>query len=321
MVKKFPKSFVHSENLIDLYPDLFYRNLSSLNYNAPNDNLKNPKDVPPPIYMQNDKILKIEYKINSDFYRSENFIDPADILILGCSQTYGYGMIDDFTWPHILSKKLNTNFARLALGGDSLQGQVIKAFEYFNKIGKPKLIVATFPIFRVEFPNIENYFEPNFNNIKKDTKETILSVNIRNRERPKYAKSPYNAESILPGEYAIFISFIFIKMLEEYCNSNDIKLIWNFWEDNNSLIYSYIKNNNTISHILNNYFAGRPEDITKSFQNQSTIHLKCHKEYSEHPLFNNAADFSENSFGHWGIHKHIHMAEEFYTEIINRQLF
>ncbi len=99
MVKKFPKSFVHSENLIDLYPDLFYRNLSSLNYNAPNDNLKNPKDVPPPIYMQNDKILKIEYKINSDFYRSENFIDPADILILGCSQTYGYGMIDlDFNF-------------------------------------------------------------------------------------------------------------------------------------------------------------------------------------------------------------------------------
>lgn len=295
------------ENL-HFYKELLFRPLDSLNHYGPQ--LYPLNRVPSTHLMPQDLLMDIEYSDNSHGYRSDEFIKKEELLILGCSQTYGHGMINEFTWPYLLSKKLNMNFARLAIGGDSLQGQVLKAFEYFRIYGNPKIIVGTFPLYRMEIPYVKDRI-----GVKGSNSTRIQQLQIPGGVRPKYVKIPYDSEVIVPREFAIFYNFIFIKILEQYCDSNNIKLIWNIWEDHHYFIYNYINNDNELKHILKNYCGG-PQDSYNTFSVSEDIDLECHQEYREHILFNNAADITPNKNSHWGLHKHIHVAEEFYKKIM-----
>ena len=301
-------------NALNFYDELLFRPLSRLDYYGNKEDRR--KTGPIIHFFPNDHLMKIEYSVNKDGYRSENFTGQHKLLILGCSQTFGHGMINEFTWPYLLSKKLNINFARLASGGDSLQGQVLKAFEYFRLYGNPEIIIGTFPLYRLEFPYVKNITE------KKDkygNNKKIQQVLIPGGSKPKYMKLPYEIELMLPREAAIFYNFMFIKMLEQYCESNNIKLIWNIWEDHEYYIYNYLKNNDHLKHILNNYYVGsqEPHNTFSVFQE---INANCHQEFKDHILFKNAADLQPNGNSHWGIHKHIHIAEDFYEEVQKRFL-
>ena len=55
-------------------------------------------------------------------------------------------------------KKSNKNFINLALPGDSAAGQIRKAFSYFENYGNPQIIVAMFPLYRMEMPTVPNKF-------------------------------------------------------------------------------------------------------------------------------------------------------------------
>jgi len=304
----------HNDNSININKDFFYRDISSLN----NEHLsKHPHDGAI-LTMPQDTLIPIEYKKNSMTYRSGEFNLAKDILALGCSQTHGHGMIEEFTWPNLLSTKLNMSFDRLAIGGDSIQGQVTKAFEYFRSIGHPKLIVATFPLYRMEIPFIKDFFKYTSNN-SKPVQQLQLWKKVSDDN--KYLKKPFDAEQIIPMEMSIFLSFTFINMLIQYCNSNNIKIIWNIWEDKNQEIYNYIQNQKKISRILNEYYVG--DDLEDNvFSSNSDFHKKkeCHSEYLDHPLFNKASDWTLHNPGHWSLHKHIHIAESFFKEINNRNL-
>ena len=91
------------------------------------------------------EIISIDYDVNSLGYRSKEFDGNSDMLFLGCSQTYGQGIPQENTWTDILSKKMNLSSSSLAARGDSIIGQVTKAFYYFEKFGNPKIVVALFP--------------------------------------------------------------------------------------------------------------------------------------------------------------------------------
>ena len=295
------------------YPELFYRDIHQLNFFGPEEDMK--FTINQIFFQPQDVLLPVEYITNKYKYRSNDFTGKEELLILGCSQTFGHGMIDEFTWPQLLSKKLNMKFSRLALSGDSLQGQVIKSFEYFAKFGHPKVIVGTFPISRMEMPYVKDRLELKTNHGHIGKK--IQQISIPGGLHPKYIKSPYNTELVIQREIAIFYNFMFIKMLEQYCDSNNIKLIWNIWEDHNYFLYNYIKNNDEINHILKNYLVGSQEPY-KTFTHSADINYDCHQEYKNHILFHQASDVDPvTGTSHWGLHKHIHVAEEFYKEIIN----
>jgi|688.fasta_scaffold72068_3 hypothetical protein len=297
---------------LNLYPELFYRNIHELNFFGPESDMS--FTINQIFFQPQDAVIPVEYVTNKYKYRSNDFTGKEELLILGCSQTFGHGMPNEFTWPYILAESLNMDFARLALGGDSLQGQVIKAFEYFEKFGHPKIIVGTFPLYRMEIPYVKDQFEV------KDKRghigKKIQQLQIPAGQHPKLIKSPYDAESVIKREIAIFYNFMFIKMLERYCESNNIKLIWNIWEDHKYQIYNYINNNEKIKHILKNYFIGNLEPYN-TFSHSPSISADCHQEFKNHPLFNHGSDLDPNTGGsHWGLHKHIHIAEEFHQKIM-----
>lgn len=312
---------------IDIYPEYIHRNLQQLNFH----NYLSVIDENWPSFTESynieDKIVSIEYKSNNVGYRSNNFINPKELLILGCSQTLGTGVHDEFSWPSLLSNKLNVDFDRLAVGGDSVQGQVIKAFEYFRTVGNPKLIVATFPIFRMEAPIFKEIFDFTKMSIdcNKDVLENKKVYSIQSfkslNDFDKYLKTPFNPENIFTKEFCVQTSFTFISILEQYCMSNNISILWNLWDDYEKNLYNYIKSEPSLFHVLKNYHI-HDLDIADPISHHGSFGFEtdCHKEYANYPLFSKASDWKQNRSGHWSGHKHIHVAESFYKKIKENNL-
>jgi hypothetical protein len=248
----------------------------------------------------------IEYQYNKLGYRSKDF-GEKDILTLGCSYTFGTGLHVKDTWPSILSDKMNMQYANLAIPGDSMQGQVIKAFQYFKEFDHPKYIFGVFPIARFEMPYVENkmckkdnWSDGNIENSKlKFIQKCACSIN----DFDTISKAPHNPNQIMPIEFAIFYNLMFMQILEQYCLSHKIKIFWTIWErDMEDYFQDKLKNKIN----SNNFF------IEKSLFLET---LPCHQKYKNEPMFDWAADFNpkNNVKGHWGFHKHIHLAETMHS--------
>jgi hypothetical protein len=105
-------------------------------------------------------------------------------------------------------------------------------------------------------------------------------------------------------------------MLEQYCKSNHIKLIWSIYDD-----YNLKVDIESLPNISNNYLKTSKYSAYDDFP-YKTIHDECvNKINNNHKLYDWAADYgSKRGVGHWGIHNHQHMAELFinrYMEIDN----
>lgn len=238
--------------------------------------------------------IDIDYSLNSYGYRCDEFKDQ-EILTLGCSQTEGHGLPIELTWPYLISKKMNKGYINLAKGGEGAQAQVIKAFKFFEEFYKPKYIFAAFPLARIEVPLV-----------RLTTRNSIIEEDgigkgmLSNRLLKKISKTPYTVEDILPEEFAVFYNILFIKMLTQYCETNDIKLLWTDYKDTDVDISSLKKFNN-------GYFESPYLD--------DPIQEGCHSEFADNPFFNYAADYDYWPPGHWNFHRQIHIAESIYNMI------
>lgn len=87
----------------NVYEFLFDRTLSQSAIN------RQPSDYNKTIYSPDDTIVEVPYSLNEYGYRSGPFHKDNEILILGCSQTYGSGLPNEFTWPEIFSKSVDKN--------------------------------------------------------------------------------------------------------------------------------------------------------------------------------------------------------------------
>ncbi len=246
--------------------------------------------------------VKIEYNLNSYGYRCDEFKDQ-EILTLGCSQTEGHGLPIDLTWPYLISKKMNKNYINLAKGGEGAQSQVVKAFKFFEEFYHPKYIFAAFPMARIDVPLIglttrnsnRSPMDPRLKtrfpeDNKNEGKIKIGKAILNNGLLEKYSKAPYKIESVLPEEFAFFYNILFIKILIQYCEANDIKLIWTDCKD--------IKlNTSSLKEFHNGYFES-------PYQNQP-IEKKCHSEFADNPFFHYAADYDYWPPGHWNFHTQI----------------
>lgn len=234
--------------------------------------------------------INIDYDLNSQGYRCNEF-NNQEILILGCSHTEGHGLPVELTWPYLISKKMNKDYINLAKGGEGAQAQIIKAFQFFKEFYNPKYIFAVFPLARLEVPLIG----------LRSTNPTSSGIGkgmFSNNKIQKYSKSPHVIEEVLTEEFAIFYNILFIKMLIQYCESNNIKLIWTYHRDMNVEIPS-----------LKNFHSGYFE----SFYLNKKIEEKCHSEFANHKFFDHAADYNYWPPGHWGLHQQIHIAESIYS--------
>jgi hypothetical protein len=314
------KSFNNQEKNY-LFKELFFRNLFECNHPI----TKNSKNST--FYVADNINRKIEYKLNNHGYRGEDFNEPAEILTLGCSQTHGHGLPQNYIWPEVFSNMTNKKVHNLGTNGDSLCGQVFKAFKYFQEIGNPKVIIGLFPSSRIEMPYISGIFGNN-SKVSDSVRHLrfIQKIFLKNaKERVKYSKIPHNPEDFIPEEFGLFYSFMFMQMLEQYCKQKNIMLLWTFWDDEWFIdnITKIVPEPFTNYVLKDQLFYDVKDRCNNGIVNSKKENLTCHqqnKEIYEHYLYDHASDcdHKKESLGHFGIHTNLHVADMFYKEYLKK---
>lgn len=250
----------------------------------------------------------IEYSINSFGYRGDEFIKNVDLLVMGCSNTFGYGIPEEYMWSNMIKSDSIKSVNSLAMSGDSAQGQVIKFFQYIKKFGNPKNLVAIFPSYRAEFPLHDGKWEVS----EKEKLYTLVdnnkaSIVINCKEDlnfEKYSSYPYDPNKMITKTMCAYYTHTFINILESYCQMTGI----NFRYSINELDYRKSGEGSLSDYMMNhskNYFCWE-YPLTGPEISKDEIDLNCHNQHLESEYFYRAKD---NNRGHWGLHENIHIAE------------
>jgi len=263
----------------------------------------------------------IEKRINTDGHRGPDFIKNVDILFAGCSQTYGLGVKDGAIWGEMVAKNLGLKYNNVSYRGGSVMQIVYNIFNYFEKYGNPKYILCALPSFArthvfidseilTSAPN-NKLLEKAYGSDKGPYRALYLSKNSR------YIKLPAKVEEVFPNEHRVWINLMFISMLETYCHSNNIKLLWTTWldvyEDNNQQMYDKFKNFFELSEDWDQTIP--PDGISP--EKESVCHQNFKDKYEN--FFHRGTDWDIRDLevweGHWGAHTHIHIYENFIREM------
>lgn len=269
---------------------------------------------------------------NSLGFMSKEFTECADIVGLGCSFTYGDGVMGSTTWGEILADKMNLTYHNISGSGRSTMWAISNFFSYVNQFGNPKIVVALFP----EFTRIQVASQPTHmitKNMPEEKKKegTIIRYALYERfnEGQKYFKLPVVAEEIFPSETAFDVSLQYIKMLEAYCNSNNIKLLWSTWM---KLQQEWLEKNITKTQFKNfissrtwewhvreedGFYERHCMEIHPDGE-KCKVYDHCHLEYEN--LYGKNFHVSDDRidgvrYAHWGVHRHAHTAEIFMKEL------
>lgn len=261
-------------------------------------------------YQYMGKTKKIKYNFNNIGYRGPKVTGNEEFIAIGCSQTFGYSLEEEFTWPEQLGKILGSRVVNLGMPGDSAQGAIMKAISYIEQFGKPKAIFALLPYRRSEYFGVKNYFS-NIDNLDANAPFNYAPKNWEKNFK-KISKSPHSYQEIMPPEQNIFATFTMINIFEKYCTEAGIKLFWTGWEDG----FGSNRVQDMIKHFSKSFF------FENSLNDFTHIKTNCHVEYSDHPLFDHAADLEIKLDGekityikaHKGIHWNLHLSQKFYFE-------
>lgn len=258
--------------------------------------------------------------VNSLGYRGPEF-ETSEILTLGCSQTWGTSLAEKYLWPSLIHNKVKKTYNNLAVPGDSVQSQTIKAFNYFKEYGNPKLIIGIFPLARFEFPYISDVMvfsslQP-ISYVDKDTKSHIHIADMymdydlnETKNKKTFTKTPHDLKEIFTIELALYYNNIFISILEQYCKSHGIDFIWSFWEAVDPILDSLLKEK------YEGYFSF-PLEIHNKMEDSN--HLKdeyfvsLFDKHKKDDFFMIAPDGR-----HFGIGRHIFIADSIYNKMQSR---
>jgi hypothetical protein len=256
-----------------------------------------------------------EYVVNKYNCRSVEFFDSPELLVAGCSQTFGVGVPVEGTWSYFLANSLNVKYANTALPGGSIQTIVNNVLAYIREFGKPKTLALLLPELTrmtvVDFnglihrdyagePSLVRYEDANFH------------AGLNNSERPTYSKLPHRWEDVLPSQAPIAQSMSALTMLIQYCRDSDINLVWSSWDRESMSLYLAIVNS---EHNKDGFYDGL---VSMDDSDLSTNEVICHEDLYEKygELFHYAWDRAKNYTGHMSVHRHMHIAETFLKRIL-----
>lgn len=172
----------------------------------------------------------VTYQYNSLGFRSDEFTknhDGEHVLFAGCSETEGVGGNLDSCWSYMtyceLSKEGNLsgffNLSRYGWGYDIIIQNIMC---YINEYGKPKKIF-------ILFPNLGRFYTWDGN--EEGFEDFVHRGHIPNSVIDYSEKSNWKRKINAEEQRSQFIIFTMIlKLFEEYCISNDIKLSWSTWD-------------------------------------------------------------------------------------------
>lgn len=273
-----------------------------------------------------------EYRRNKYCFRSSEFKENEQLLFAGCSHTYGMGVPEDMIWGVQIANRLNLSYSNLGIPGASVSTIVNNIFAYFRLFGHPKILVIIFPNFeRLMLPVNTNILVPSTRNYSNYVKNNLPlndlylehSYLVENTQ-PKFSKKPHNVDEVIPLDVPYWMATQSINLLEQYCDMAKVKLIWSTWDymTYRSLKKMNSKDNSYFKHMVDiemdkwvsfdplgpDVYHNNPVLLDDKCLSRQTCDLaiNCHNDIRNkyEKIFDLAADN-----GHWGTHRHTHIAE------------
>lgn len=238
------------------------------------------------------------YYINSHGFRGKEISGSEDLLIAGCSFTFGSGIPEEKIWGVQVANNMSLSYANLGYPGASILSIINSIFSYFKEYGNPKTLICLFPdLDRIQLPVDNKIWTSKSDKLNKDLARIFLGEHHHNL--PKYSKAPHYIENVMPLSVPRWISIKYIQILEQYCKSSGIKLVWSTWENNflppliESKEFEFLIDTSIVEEETNN-----------------NCHLELKNEFSN--IFDRGSDIEYGlNRAHWGVHKHTHYAEIF----------
>jgi hypothetical protein len=303
-------------------------------------------------YGDDDYFRKIDplnkYKVNEYGFRSFDFFGKSDILIGGCSQTFGVGVPADAVWWKVLSSSLQETASSIAKPGAPIHWIIENIYTYFKEYGHPKKVFCLFPDLNRLPMIVDGQLLSNLSlggYIEFDERENrglCTGYAYGEKERPKYIKKPYDINEVLTEENSAYFSIRAIRQLEQYCKVANIELLWSTWDPKFALIADQLNYDKTLG--FNNYFSlgahGCNFYVKKLINNKTykqvivknldefdvcrfehegvecSCSLDCHSDirnlYGEENFYLGTDIANSNKeFAHYGTHVQAHIAEAF----------
>lgn len=268
--------------------------------------------------IKTDKVHDYTKDLNSSGFRGPEF-GPADLIALGCSQTYGIGVCSNNVWPKFLSEKLGLSYVNLSYVAWSIPRMVREFFAYVNKYGAPKAVALLLPeMSRYMFVTrgtVLTYEQDN--NIDNSD---FMDFHLRKSNRvwdesqlPKISKRPHFLDDIMPLDYVYFQNLNALYSLLTFCQHMNIAVAVSSWDWSVVDLLRALKTINP--EILGDckYYKGEALCSEDHEELLSSLDL-------QHDEFNWGTDkVPGGDNGHMGVHQHYHYSEVFY-EILEKQL-
>lgn len=243
------------------------------------------------------------YNLGALKFREPKLNKDAEILAVGCSNSFGVGLPYELSWPATVSKALNVKYSNISQPGTSVMHEIMNIFHYCKAFGNPKIILCMFPNFERSRMFVDNKTTYSKEATEKNPQPYDIFTNAL-QSRPNFLKLPVAKDELISEQQAFYYNTLFIFILEQYCRSNQIKLIWSTWGDHDNFdlmfkeTYEYYESDSQKLFIENVYNCKNHESLR-----------------NQHPkIFDKAADvYSQNP--HPGVHWHQHVSEFFVNKI------
>jgi hypothetical protein len=280
-----------------------------------------------------------EYKVDKHGFRSE--LATSDILVGGCSLTFGVGVPEEATWGRFVGKALNSSVSSIAVPGASICWIIEQIYIYFKTYGHPKKLFCLFPDLG-RLPTIVDGAVLSRGNAGWVNGDLLFTVHVENddeKEKPKYLKKPYDVRATTTYENAAYWSVRYIRMLEQYCNTVGIDFIWSTWDfsevtadlvtskefgfNNYFNVYdfncnNYRKENGIDKETIFKSIVDRDACRSEHLDVECSCGLDCHSEllglYGPKNFYSGTDTLGGAGSIHPGIHFHAHLAEAFLSQ-------
>lgn len=286
-----------------------------------------------------------KYTLNSYNCRGPEFAVDIDFIFAGCSQTFGIGVPDDGVWPKFVADTLNASYVNLSMLGAGMEWITDSIYRYVHTFGKPNrgIMVLAPDYHRVDVlvdnkinscnrHGITDYLPQYYDESNLDFRMT--TCHLDNGDPVSYLKRPFPVDHTMIEADAIRRSIKAIKDLEIFCEQAGIPLIWSTWYEGldelaDTLPEQY-KFDNYISTNRHDWKSNNggiqkspsdPEGIADHVMDEYGRETDCHFDLAEHYglAFHKGTDrfkFKDGEQSHMGVHRHIHVAEDFSNKAI-----
>jgi len=266
------------------------------------------------------------YNINEFGFRGKAYKD-SEIIVSGCSITFGIGVPESGRWGSLLSNKINKNIMNLGSPGASVESMSANIIQYCLNNKMPKEIFCLFPDFfrkmvvadKEFYKTKGNKWAEKLNNLSYTFSNPKVSVLDSDSIFMEIEDQKYIEDSVSPHQL-ILNSVNAIYVLESFCLSNNINLNWTTWDLASALVMENLVKLKDFK--LKNYTPFFPpktktqintfiSDSCKSDHNSDFKDNICWTVGSDYSIVDSKKMVTGRA--HPGIHFHEHMADFFYN--------